>query len=51
MSNADIRYTQTSEEARVAWFRYKKTRPDKQLNLLEFLAGWNAAKHAAKIED
>ena len=39
-------YRETSEELKAAWFAYKETNPDTTLSLVDFVAGFNAARIA-----
>lgn len=39
-----IDYRKADHDLRKAWFEYKKNNPNQKLRLLDFAAGWNAAK-------
>ena len=40
-----INYREDSEGLMEAWFKYKKTKPNMELSLVDFAAGYNAAIH------
>jgi hypothetical protein len=43
----DKEYRQSSPELRKAWLAYNKLNPENPTSVTSFVAGWNAAKHAA----
>ena len=44
-----MNYRSSSEELKVAWFAYKATLPNSSLRLVDFVAGWNAAKQSVDV--
>ena len=40
-------YRRGNPELVKAWFAYKKLNPENSTSVTSFVAGWNAAKHAA----